>query len=635
MIFMSLLLVAFLVPNQIQGCQQRQLERAVARGEVYGKKISTATEQRMRNELRSLAAIGINPRGSALDYCLLVEEAKHLGLRTGREDVIAWLRRNGVSDQALRNMQTRTRLSYNAIYDIIGRWISVSRLLTLQGTGVYESLPRLQLAHRNRTEKAEAQISSIDTAAFLNSIPEPTEAELTAFFDECKTRSPGHTAEELQFGYRLPDRVKIEYLTVDPEVVMKDIRLKSVQVKQHWEEYQQLYTKPGPVTTQPTPGPPPRIPMTFEEAEEAVRADLRQMRAVDIAAGLVNDMHNEASAPWAAIERKDGFLAQPEGNPVSFEALRDRYSSRYPVEHGVTEMLDAAALRALPKVGQAGIGDDRTSIRVTIPDLAFRVEGILEEAPDDGLPVLSLMEPADVMLTRKTFGPPGMPPQPYQAFLFRVIEVAPSAPPESMEGLREQVIKDWKLVRAHEKAGEAAEALAAKAREVGLKDAVEQDTELKAVLTAAEAKETAEESATPPTFLTDLQPATAKDMRRGSTYLRLEGDRGFVILPGVADAVFELNNQPTTESAPKRVVAQSVFDARTTKAQWVVAELINVQPLYEGPFEKQLAQAQPRRVTNELQTFFINWSDPEKLQRRTGFVAAENPDGREPEELPE
>jgi hypothetical protein len=609
MVFMALLLVAFLVPNTVQGCGEQARLQNRTHGEVYGQKVSDAQLASARRELDLLQTMGLSVASgpdAALDYHLMTAEAQHMGLRVGRQEVIEMLQRTQQSEQLLRYLQQTYGRSYNEIYDAIGRGLSVMRLMEIQASALVKSLPRQELDFRNQQQELATQVSLLDAHAFVGQVPEPTEAELQAFFAECKDRTTAHTDDQLVFGYRLPDRVQLEYLTVDPNAVLPKIKLKATQVRQYFDDNQIRYTKPDPNNVDQQ-GRPANVPMTFEEAQNEAKDDLRAARAIEEAQRLVNDMYDEARRPWnVGTDSEDGFATAPGGALESFEELRAKYSANYPVDYRKTELLDVQALALLPGLGTASLGDGAQ--RIDAKTLAFRVKGLLAKKDrDDRRPVLNLNEPAPVLMTRNLDMRAGRM-RPYQAFLFRVVQVAPSAPPATLEEVRPQLVKDWKLMKAFEVARQQAEQLATKAREVGLAAALEQATELKAALQAAEQAVPAD-ATVKPQYVQALQPITPDRLTRAGGMVTGIGPTRLI-----PKTLFQLADSLGTATAPAHLVA-AVQDAKSFK--WAVAEVQQLKPIYAGAFEQKLAQGD-RAL---MRRFYEVWADPNSLQQRTGYKA--------------
>jgi len=179
MVFMALLLVAFLVPNTVQGCGEQARLQNRTHGEVYGQKVSDAQLASARRELDLLQTMGLSVASgpdAALDYHLMTAEAQHMGLRVGRQEVIEMLQRTQQSEQLLRHLQQTYGRSYNEIYDAIGRGLSVMRLMEIQASALVKSLPRQELDFRNQQQELATQVSLLDAHAFVGQVPEPTEA---------------------------------------------------------------------------------------------------------------------------------------------------------------------------------------------------------------------------------------------------------------------------------------------------------------------------------------------------------------------------------------------------------------------------------------------------------------------------
>jgi len=634
LVFMSLLLVVFLIGDVISRATQGRAMADAEIGEAFGKKITTADLRRVSTELGIVAQLGVSPpqvytqnrEDVTLAQYLLFEEARQLGVRVSRDLVEQMLQRGGVTPQQLADVRDRSRLSLESLYDLVGQWLAVYEVVQLQADALGDSVPRIELAFRDRNQEATVQLSVIETRAFLPRVSEPTEEELQAYFDEAKDRETAHTEDGLKFGYRLPDRVRIEYLTVDPDEIVNSIRVRAKEAQRYYEENKQNYVKrvprPPPPTTQPTRPEFDEIQQTYEEVEAQVREDCRKAKAISEAQRLVNEMQEEADRPWVPAG-DDGFRTPTSENAVvSFEALRDKYQSRYPVIYRKSELLDEAGLRRLPGIGRAGYRLGNARQRIEVPMLALRVKGLVKPEPRDPIPVLNVLEPSrvvfDLSIDRRA-----RRETPRQAYFFRVVEVAPAGPPASIDVVREQLVKDLKLIRAHELAGEYARRLAERASEVGLAAAVESADELRQILADAEqwaASQPASAAERGPTaytrYLGPITP-TGRFTRTQSHVHQYVG-----VVEGLHKQVFALADSPNDDGQAHRVVAVPAAD----KHKWIVAELEEVKPIYAGDFVKQQSSIgyRDRRVT--AGGFTIAWFERENILKRTGFVPTKPPE---------
>lgn len=627
MIVMALLLVAFLIPGTISQIGSREGALDFDWGSVYGRTVDNRTLDHVRADAKLLAQLGLLPGFSeqgALTYYLLMQETQRRGIRFSREEVIAYLRdMKGFTNDVLQEVQRGSGRSYSNIYDVVAQWMAVQRLIILQTRAIVDSVPRQELAYRDGNQDAVAKLTVLDDRAFHHLVPDPTEDELLAFFEECKDRVTAHTEDELKFGYKLPDRVQIEYVTIDPQQVKSHITVQAVQAKRFFEENAQRYTKPDPVATQPVDGKVPQVPMTFDEARDRVREDCREAKAVETAQRLINDVYSKLHQPWSGAAREeDGFLAPPAGEPLSMEQVAQEFSQLHKIEYHKTDLISGDELQRLAGLGAASVQVGRQTLRA--PELAMRVKGLLAKDPNDGKPILNLTEPAPVVFSTRPI-PGTQRTVPYQPFVFRVVAVAPAAPPDSIETVRKQLTQDWKTVRAHELARSWAEKLAAQARAMGLAAAVEQATELKDVLKKAEELSDAGEmgppspNKPPPQYVQSLQPYQPSRLRRQGGFVERLGRT-----TKVAETLFALAGTQTTETEPYRV---SAIPAATLQ-KWVVAELVEIKPLYSDPFQAQFASVVQGSATGQDQSnirFYTDWVNPDHVKQRTGFIPAAVP----------
>jgi len=618
---MSFLLIVFLVPDTLQRLGSGG-GQDVTRGRAFGRDVTRQDIERTKSELRMVDQMGLSVPGVSDEWALIsflmMEEARQAGIHVGIDEVRGLLANAGATDARMQQLQNSYGLSYDNMFAVAGKWLAVVRLAGLQSGAIVDSIPRQEVSFRDQTQEATAKVSIIPSGAFLHLVPEPTEEELLAFFEERKDAETAHTEQELIFGYKLPDRVKVEFLTVDPAQIEKHVKVKSLQVKRFFEENQVRYTKPDTLAPPSQPGQPtPQVPMTLEEARDQVRSDCRTASAIEEAQRLVNDIYNSVHRPWTATaEDENGFNMAPEGGVVSFEELSKQFSTEYDIEYGQTELATAADLQSKYEFGRAGCAVEQGR-RILGADLAFRVRGILDKNPRDGQPAFNLMEPAPVILTNK-FDAKLRVSTPHRAYCFRVIEVAPSAPPASLDVVREQVVEDWKLAKAHELARAAAEALASTAREVGLAAAVEQATELKNALTAAAEAST---EARKPDYTRDLTPFSPQRLTRKAGFVQRLGQ-----VTEFPKAVFALADQGDSDHRMATIPIAS-------QSKWIVVELEEIKLIYAGPFEQQLFRA-AMTAGQAGGSFFAGWMNPDNVIQRTGF----EPDARfapQPEESEE
>lgn len=641
---MSLLLVVFLLGDVIGRAARRRSGVDMDIGQAFGQDITNLDLQRMHNALDLLGDLGLADRAidpvqrlawqlvaaraseqeQVLAWHLLMEEARQMGVHVGRQQVVAFLSSQGVGGDYLARVRDDRNRSLESIYRLAGAWLSIFEVERLHADALGGSLPRAEIAFRDEAQEALVKLAVIESTALLPSVAEPTEEEIQAYFEEAKDRETAHEEDRLVFGYRQPDRVQVEYLTVDPGRIRNKVRVRGREKRRYYEQNKHKYVERVPRPTTPSTRPIRQqydeVQRTYEEVEEKVREDCRTEKAIQEAQRLVNKMRDEVRRPWEATPRgEDGFRTPPpQETLLSFEELRDKHSDPYEAICDKTELLDIEGLQGVPGLGRASfqLGADPRN-RISTAALAFRVKGLVTPDPEDAVSALNLFEPSRLLFELRRDREIGQWFS-YQAYFFRVIRVKPSGPPDSIDVVRDKLVQDLRLLKAHELAGEHARQLATSARAVGLQTAVESAKELKELLAAAEE-------------WASTQPAAVRGTRFGYTrYLGPLRPRGpftrvpsyvheYVgLAPNLHKQVFALaESQPSTGPVHRVALVQVTEDQK-----WVVAELEEIKPIYAGDFEKRRAELARTTEFEERLHLMQAWYDAENTLRRTGFVRA-------------
>jgi len=629
LVFMSLLLIVFLVGDVISRASQSPGARDLKIGEAFGEPVYLSKTHAAESDFEIAWQFGLqtplsrieDPQERNLAMYLLLEETRRAGVRVGREQIAADLQRSPEATALLDLVRRRYRCSLNSVYDTLAR---VSAAMTLaryqRDAAACASLPELERSYRDQNQQARVLISVLDSKGLLPSLAAPTEEELQAHFDEAKDRDTAHTEEELVYGYRVPDQIQVEYLTVDPEKIKDIVRVREKQVQAFYEDNRQNYVKTVKDTSPFAleDAQPQTVQLSYEEVKDQVREDCRMAKAIREAQALVNTIRQEAFRPWAMAPRGEDNLRQPpaDGAIVPFTELQARFSDEYPVIYKKTELLSERLLGREPGFGQASAVIGRKP--VPAPTLAFHIEYLAAPEEGDEIPILRLNEPGPVVLNTRRSADRSVPPTPYQAYVFRVAHVEPSGPPASIDDVREDALRNVKHCKAFELGQEQAEALAERARQIGLEQAVAEADELKAMLDEGAAPATSEPAATQPTanrYVRMLEPFEPEQFSRRPGLLR--GEATQIFSPGLHEQVFALTEEDGPDASSGRRVTVVPL-ARTL--QWVVVELLEVEPLYRGEFQMQQAELRQRVAGGRGWLCLQAWFEPDNIFRRTGFV---------------
>lgn len=632
MVFLAALLVIWLV-GDTTGRMVSQRARKLVIGEAFGQTLTTVDTDAAQLDMKIAQRLGMPDfaNNDPIVYAILTREVRQFGLTVSRGTVREKLKQGGVTDAMINAIRNETGRGLNEIYDSIGTYMAIQQLAMINAESVNESLPRLELGYRDSDQQAVVKLAVLESRAFKPLVPAPDEAALQEFFDKAKDRVKSSSETSVQYGYRVPDRVRIEYLTVDPAEAQLIVRVSEREARRYYEDNLVRYQQQVQQATSR-----PAAQVTFEQlpadVQTRVKEDCRAAKATEEAGRLLNKIAADLSRPWVeAGVGEDGFHRPPppERTPA-FEAVREQYSRELPVKHVKLELTAIDELPRIPGFGQAQF--NYSGARINTQMLAARVNGLYKPGNTEQLPVLNLNEPSPALFDTR----PDMvarQQRPHQGFVFKITEVVPSGPPPSLDAVREDVVRDWTMTKAHEIAGEWARKLAEAARSpgpdgkpVGLSAAVEALSDLKTILADADAAWAAStqpasapatqprpEDRRPINAVTALGPHTVDEFRRRPHVLPH--------LPRCAslhEELFRIADGLATQPAQPRVVVGQ----NASVQKWAVAELEEVKPLYGGSFDAQRSQLLMQESFQNARQVMQFWFEPGNIAARAGFKPA-------------
>lgn len=627
LVFMSLLLVIFLIQDSVGRGQRQQME-AVQNAEVgtaFGKTIRLREVNQAGTDIRIAGELGFDvrlPAGDPFDTnvsaFLLMEEAARMGVRVSRADLHAQLNQMEGSGRAIDALCRRYECSPEAIDAALTRVLSINQLMGIMlETAAMESTPRIEHSYRKAHQEADVLVSQLDARSFLSTAPEPTEDQIKAHFEEAKNRTNEHTDDELVFGYRIPDRVKVEYITIDPKELLPHVSVRERELKNYFEQNKNKYTKPA-VGPSPDPSAPAQdIPMSFEECKDRVKEDYRATRSAQEAQSIINRIRDDAYAPWNAMPpNSEGIRPAPETQAnLSFADLAAKYSKdptrTIRITHKTTDLVDLQALQ----MNERGFTNARVTEKnrpISAGWLAMHVEGLPKQIMVGDRPQLRMLEPSPVLSAPQ---PGAMPGGPAQSYLFRVVEVSPSGPPATLDEVRDKIVKNLKLKKAHEMAGEYAKAIGERAKEIGLAAAVLEAVEVKQIIAEADAAIGAQplDPANPGKYTAKLDPVAPSTC----TAERFFGPN-IPQSPALGAKAIAATSQPLTPPQNHRVVVSAI--AKTGDPVWAIVQVNGLKPMYTDEFKAQKDMLEMQVMRRSGMSFVSSWMSRDAIRKRTGFV---------------
>lgn len=353
--------------------------------------------------------------------------------------------------------------------------------------------------HEAAQQYQTVRLNLVDFRAdeFEKSVPAPTPEQLRQHFEKYKefaprqADAPANPADPLGFGYRIPPRVKLQYIQIPRAQVVES--LKGSPEKQyewmvqaasyyqsHPDEFRNTPPATAPGTTQPAsePASQPAI-KPFEEVKAQIIQKLLEPEVEKQITSIQNQITSELNSDWIAIRHEAPAATRPAatepaaGSPsepasaattlpsdsrmtlAHLERLRADIEQKYHVAidlHEFNDWQDEKQLGQIP-----GIGTAHTPNFDEFPRYALTFTGQPVSAT---VVPLQVWEPSQPLTDAQQ-----------NAYIFRLTAAEPSHPPKDMAPIAKQVEHDWRLAQAYELAKQAAQKLLDASKSVGLAQA--------------------------------------------------------------------------------------------------------------------------------------------------------------------
>ena len=469
----SLLMVVFLLP---QAAQQfgagNQRNATVFR--IDGQSFRGADTARAARELDALARLGVSVgqavqlfTGVAVEspthWLLLTHLADRSGLLGGPQDgppLLAQIAERVADDQsrmfaslppdeleaqraiiregALGSLtQARLEVLQTGLMSERGFDMTLARARAVRRLGeeylpfVSLSGPELALLTQLRYDTAVVDLVTLPAADVAADAGDPTEAQLAEHFEAYSDQDPRDN--DFGVGYLQPPAIKFETLQLNRNPLFDAIEVDPIEVNKYWRQNPDRFERFGGFEQARGVAAAAlknqRLDAFMQEALEVIRRETVRVRR-----GLETDPDN----PEYVVLPDDWAVVRP-----SFEVLAERLNALAETELGVSapfataEVADGQWFTTLD-LGSRPITSgalDLGARRVPFGQLAFATR---ELGAEEELGVQ----------TGVAFGP--LANRTGSSFYFRVLDVRPEGPPESLDAVRADAVRDWRAIRGFE-----------------------------------------------------------------------------------------------------------------------------------------------------------------------------------------
>jgi peptidyl-prolyl cis-trans isomerase D len=442
-----------LSPNPSGGKDQKVAE--LFGRSIYQSQLNDLARQRNRANrfVGSMAAFmpreifGGYKQRDLIDAMILQHEADRLGIPASPEMGLEWLRQitggrmNGEMLSTLYGPFSNEVSEEHLLSDIANQ-VRLTNVRHLLGAPIVTPYDVFR-SYRDQTERIGARFVELPVEAFLAKVPEPSDSEVQALYDQFKDVLPDPRSETP--GFKIPRRVQAEILSIDGKALARGYRDKvtEAELRSYYENHRSEFEVPSEL---------PRD--LFAEAPDLTPPILQSF--ADVRAILVPRLADDK----AQAEVLDRFTRVKEGDIIPFA---DRYLA------AVDEQEEASKQRgskpAMPTPNDLKAVAEREHMSYENTELMSRDDaerhGQISTAEVGLTPLSGGKKFVDELFDTKTglYEPIELTDMLGTRFLVRKVkDEPPQVPP--LEDIRSQVVLAWKQAQARPLAEKAAQELA-------------------------------------------------------------------------------------------------------------------------------------------------------------------------------
>ena len=462
-VFGVLLMITFLIPQAINKfSRQVGTSNSAVATLGDGEKMTGADQEQARREFQIVERLRTGlpfELKRPEHWYLLVREATAAGLVGTAESV-------KLPEQALMNIASMTDTrDPQLIKETFAKIQGVSQLLGLYQTNDLYSDAQLKTAAQRLLSVVSLQFVPLQSERVAADV-QPTQEEIAQQLAAYGDKAPGQG--ENGFGYKLPDRVKLEWIKISADSIRQSMRASSdfngVAQRKHWRQY----------ATDKAKGFPPVE--NGADVPEMVKNDLLEQLTRERLDKITTEAANQLRLNRRGLAEKDGYVVLPPDwaeHKLSLQQLAVDLQGKFGTELPGYESTGDRWIPVAETSKLEGIGSATTEkFGTTQLSLSQLVASAKEFSPEKMLAV---------PIQQDVAGPPLKSATDQSVFIFRIIGTDPAHAPRSVDEVRDQIITDLRKKVGFQRLQEQAATLEQQAEANGLLSlAVEHDTTVQA-----------------------------------------------------------------------------------------------------------------------------------------------------------
>ena len=282
-------------------------------------------------------------------YAVLLVEAENRPA-VSEENVSRFLQSVGYSGVPYQETVSRLRsqgIPESQLRGAVARMLQVLQQFEESQVQTMPSIPRVRRLFADLNEKVDLRLLVLPASEFLSQVAEPTDEQIRGQFETYRDVAPsrGRTADDYGFGYRLPDRVSVQYLWVQEDIVRRVTEAEPRLAREYYLEHRDDPTFLDDIgyeveAAEAGPETPSAEPIKFSQVRGAIMAKLKS-----------DAVEAKLQQCFAALERNSAEMAAQSGgadDPQRYERLLA--AMVLPADNQLARRIESVRIDNLPLV---------------------------------------------------------------------------------------------------------------------------------------------------------------------------------------------------------------------------------------------------------------------------------------------
>ena len=293
-------------------------------------------------------------------WFLLDQEAQNAGFKMPNDTIRAMLTEalpqltGEYYPQFINKMMSRNGVSENEILGVFGKLLAVLQYSQAACSGQDLTIKQLKSFASTQLESINTEFVRVNAEKFISKIENPNEQQISDQFDMYKKYFPSEITEDnpYGFGYKLPERVQLEYMAVkldDIEEIIKEPTFDE-QGQFYNNNKANMFSEQVPNPADPNAGKIARIKPFSEVADQILdyltqekvkqKAEVILQEARSLADGKLED-YNDIEIDQLGLEKRKELAGD-------YKDIAEKLSKQYKVKiyQGITGELSAEDMQS-------------------------------------------------------------------------------------------------------------------------------------------------------------------------------------------------------------------------------------------------------------------------------------------------